>query len=100
MENFDLFMNYNGNQDEILENSYFDGSEKEKNWTDTLSNVTKQFKQITNFQTDEQIKAKREKELAEKGIKFKILGMNPFVAVAVSLLIVVGGSYAIVKIKS
>ena len=74
--------------------------EQKKSWTDTLDNLTKTFKDLTGYQTNEQAKAKREKEIAEKGTKYKVLGMNPFVAIAVSLVVIIGGSVAITKIKA
>jgi len=74
--------------------------EEKKSWTDTLDNLTKTFKDLTGYQTNEQVKAKREKELAERGVKYKVLGMNPFVAIAVSLVVIIGGSVAITKIKA
>ena len=74
--------------------------EQKKSWTDTLDNLTKTFKDLTGYQTNEQAKAKREKEIAERGIKYKVLGMNPFVAIAVSLVVIIGGSVAITKIKA
>lgn len=74
--------------------------EDKKSWIDTLNTLTGTFKEVTGYQTNEQVKAKREKELAEKGTKYKVFGMNPFVAVGVSLLVIIGGSYAITKIKA
>jgi hypothetical protein len=74
--------------------------EEKKSWTDTLDNLTKTFKDLTGYQTNEQAKAKREKEIAERGVKYKVLGMNPFVAIAVSLVVIIGGSVAITKIKA
>jgi hypothetical protein len=74
--------------------------EENKSWTDTLDNLTKTFKDLTGYQTNEQAQAKREKELAEKGTKYKVLGMNPFVAIALSFVVIIGGSYAITKIKA
>ena len=74
--------------------------EQKKSWTDTLDNLTKTFKDLTGYQTNEQAKAKREKEIAERGVKYKVLGMNPFVAIAVSLVVIIGGSVAITKIKA
>jgi hypothetical protein len=74
--------------------------ENKKSWTDTLDNLTKTFKDLTGYQTNEQAQAKREKELAEKGTRYKVLGMNPFVAIAVSLAVIIGGSIAITKIKA
>jgi hypothetical protein len=74
--------------------------EEKKSRTDTLDNLTKTFKDLTGYQTNEQAKAKREKEIAERGVKYKVLGMNPFVAIAVSLVVIIGGSVAITKIKA
>jgi hypothetical protein len=73
---------------------------EKKSWTDTLDNLTSTFKELTGYQTNEQAQAKREKELAEKGTKYKVLGMNPFVAIAISLAVIIGGSIAITKIKA
>ena len=120
MEDFDIQISMNGVENELNANlvgnnkkemfSRFEGeqddspkdvpTEKEKSWIDTLNSVTKTFKDVTGFQTNEQIQTKREKELAEKGTKYKVLGMNPFVAIGVSLLVIIGGSYAITKIKA
>jgi hypothetical protein len=78
-----------------------DVPEQEKtSWIDTLNNLTSTFKEVTGYQTNEQVQAKREKELAEKGVKYKVFGMNPFVAIAVSLVVIIGGSVAITKIKA
>jgi tRNA U34 2-thiouridine synthase MnmA/TrmU len=77
-----------------------DTEEDKKSWIDTLNTLTNTFKEVTGYQTNEQAKAKREKELAEKGTKYRVLGMNPFVAIAVSLVVIIGGSVAITKIKA
>ena len=74
--------------------------ENKKSWTDTLDNLTNTFKELTGYQTSEQAQAKKEKELAEKGTKYKVLGMNPFVAIAISLAVIIGGSIALTKIKA
>ena len=55
---------------------------------------------MTSYKTNEQIQAEREKELAEKGTKYKVLGMNPFIAIGVSLVVIIGGSIALTKIKA
>jgi hypothetical protein len=81
----------------------FDGEieqTQQKSWTDTLNKLTQDFKEITDFKTNEQIKEQKEREEAEKGTRYKILGMNPFVAVTLSFLVVIGGSYALTRIKS
>jgi hypothetical protein len=116
MKDFDIQISMNGFENEINSNvirenkienkSYFvdkkDSSKKEekKAWTDTLTSLTKQFKSLTGYQTNEQLQAKREKELAERGTKYKILGMNPFVAIGLSFVVIIGGSIAITKIKA
>jgi hypothetical protein len=74
--------------------------EEKKSWTDTLNNLTSTFKDLTSYQTNEQLQAKRERELAEKGTKYKVLGMNPFVAIGISLVVIIGGSIALTKIKA
>ena len=65
-----------------------------------MDSITKTFKDYTGYQTNAQVKANREKELAEKGTRYKVLGMNPFVAIAVSMVFIIGGSVAITKIKA
>jgi hypothetical protein len=117
MEEFDIQLSMNGTKNELTDNSVdlsynntkqdylnFEGEKedvktKEKSWTDTLNILTKDFKQITGFKTNEQLQKEKEKEIAEKGTKYKILGMNPFVAIALSLVVIIGGSMAITKIK-
>ena len=124
MEEFDIQINMNGVENELNSN-YIDMSrtesvnvspnknylgfegektdapiEEKKSWTDTLNTLTKTFKDVTGYQTNAQLQAKREKELAEKGKRYKVLGMNPFVAIAFSLVIIIGGSVAITKIKA
>lgn len=124
MEEFDIQISMNGVENELNSNyidmsraksvnespnkNYvgFEGKEtdapvdKKTSWTDTLNSLTKTFKDVTGYQTNAQVQAKKEKELAEKGTKYKVLGMNPFVAVAFSLVIIIGGSVAITKIKA
>jgi hypothetical protein len=115
MEEFDIQISMNGVENELNANlvrdkknnsSSFDGEEidtskeKTKSWTDTLNNLTSTFKDLTSYQTNEQLQAKRERELAEKGTKYKVLGMNPFVAIGLSLVVIIGGSIALTKIKA
>ena len=115
MEDFDIQISMNGVENELNANLYrhkkndsssFDGEEidstkeEKKSWTDTLNNLTNTFKELTSYKTNEQIQAEREKELAEKGTKYKVLGMNPFVAIGVSLVVIIGGSIALTKIKA
>jgi hypothetical protein len=75
-------------------------NEPKKSWVDTLNTLTQDFKEITDFKTNEQAQADKEQEIAEKGTKYTILGMNPFVAIGISFAIIIGGSYALTKIKA
>lgn len=113
MSEFDIQMSMNGVKSEInTKSSRFDGEVNdntqkndnskvdEKNWTNTLNTLTKQFKDITGYKTPEQLQAEREKEIAERGTKYKILGMNPFVAIGLSFGLIIVGSYFVVKIKA
>lgn len=100
MEQFDFELSLNGQNNEV-ENSSFEGESKEKkDWITTLNTITGGFKEITDYKTPEQIKAQRERELAEKGTKSKLLGMNPIVAIGLSFAVIIVGSIAMVKIKS
>ena len=117
MEEFDIQISMNGVKNELNSNFVddnqqvnryygFEGeptdvpTEPKKSWIDTLNTATNTFKELTGYQTNEQVQAQREKELAEKGKKYKVLGMNPFVAIAVSLVVIIGGSVALTKIKA
>ncbi len=70
-----------------------------KSWTDTLSNLTKKYKDLSGFKTNEQLIAEKEQERLEKGTKYKILGMNPFVAISLSFFVIIAGSVVITKLK-
>lgn len=74
--------------------------EPTKSWTDTLTNLTKKYKEISGFKTNEQLLVEREKERLEKGTKYRILGMNPFVAIGLSFVFIIGGSVVITKLKA
>lgn len=114
MKDFDIQISMNGIENELNENFVtnknkklaFDGEptdvpqENKKSWTDTLNTLTGQFKELSGYQTNEQAQAKLDKELAEKGVKYKVLGMNPFVAIGISLVFIIGGSIAVTKIKA
>ena len=80
-------------------NKLVENPDEEKTWIDSLNKFTTQFKQITDFKTEEQIRLEKEQELLQKGEKYTILGMNPLVAISFSFLIIIGCSIAIVKIK-
>jgi hypothetical protein len=117
MEEFDIQIDMNGVENELNSNlidvsqkvnryNEFEGEpndvpiEAKKSWTETLDNLTQKFKDLTSYKTNEQVQAEREKELAEKGEKYKVLGMNPIVAIALSFVIIIVGSVAITKIKA
>ena len=123
MDEFDIQMSMNGVKSEInTKSSRFDGevtdvapkddipkddipkddipNDNGKDWQDTLKDFTKQFKQLTGYKTPEQLRAEKEKEIAERGTKYKVLGMNPFVAIGLSFGLIIVGSYLVVKIKA
>jgi hypothetical protein len=112
MKEFDIQMSMNGVKSEInTQSSRFDGevidfknesdalNMEKKSWIDELNVLTEQFKGIVGSKTPERIQAEREKELSEKGTKYKILGLNPFVAIGLSFGFILVGSYFVVKIK-
>jgi len=112
MKEFDIQMSMNGVKSEInTQSSRFDGEVidfknesdasniDKKSWIDELNVLTEQFKGIVGTKTPEQLQAEREKELAEKGTKHKILGLNPFIAIGLSFGLILVGSYFVVKIK-
>lgn len=80
--------------DKLVENP-----DDNKSWIDSLNKFTSDFKKITDYKTAEQIRYEKEQELLQKGEKYKILGMNPLVAISFSFAIIIGCSIAIVKIK-
>jgi len=117
MGDFDIHLSMNGTQNELTDNyvdleynnqkqNYLnfdadneDVETKNKPFADTLNRLTKDFKQITGFKTNEQKQKEKEKQMAEKGTKVKILGMNPFVAISLAFVLIIGGSIAVAKIK-
>jgi gamma-glutamylcysteine synthetase len=101
MEDFDVQISLNGNTNEVFNNFVGEpDGESNKNWIDTLNQLTEGFKDATDFKTNEQTQKEREEELAQRGIKYKVLGMNPFVAIGVSLVLIIGGSYVLTRIKA
>ena len=115
MKDFDIQISMNGVENELNSNFIEENSvntisdsptkndipqEQKKSWIDTLDNVTKVFKDVTGYKTIKQQQEKNEKELAEKGKKYKVLGMNPFVAIGLSLVVIIGTSIAVTKIKA
>jgi hypothetical protein len=127
MENFDLDINNNGIRTEIgvpakiirmKINSNFEGEEtisdtsdksiekekvdkqpKEKAWYEKLSDVTKTFKGLTTYGANKQGYNITEKGVDPKGTRVKILGLDPFVFVAISLTLVIASGIAIVVIS-
>jgi hypothetical protein len=89
--NSDLFIN---------EVSQFKDEELGKTWIDTLNNLTTQFQNIKDKQLSESGRIKKEKEEAKNSKEYKLFGMNPLVVIAVSFSVILGGSIAIIKIKS
>ena len=95
MKEFDIKMSMNGYKNELDDNKFNDNSydqivnrknsknynhssfegepidEKKTSWTDTLTNLTNQFKEVTNYRTNEQIKEEKDKELKEKVVSIK-----------------------------
>jgi|LakMenEpi03Aug12_release.lakeMendotaPanAssembly.Ray.scaffolds.fasta_scaffold1046602_1 hypothetical protein len=121
MQDFDIHFSMNGMESELSQfkdvqsqlfiepQNSFDGNEtisvnnvnvKDKNWVDTLNQFTQEFKNLSDFKTNEQIRAEKQQELAEKGTKYKVLGMNPFVAIGLSFAVIIGGSIVLTKIKA
>lgn len=96
MKDFDLNISTDNIQNEI---DSIDTKDINKNWIDTLNVLTKEFKKISAYKTPEQIKSEKQKELAEKGKKYKILGMNPLVAIGLSFAVIISGSVILYKIK-
>lgn len=116
MKEFDIEMNMNGVENELNSNfvdfsqqgkmyNGFEGEssdvdvEQKKSWTEKLDNLTNVIRDSTSYLSNQQSQLEIEEELAEKGKKYKILGMNPMVAIAVSFVIIIGGSIALTKIK-
>jgi hypothetical protein len=113
MKEFDIEMNMNGVKNELNSNfvdlsqqvniyNKFEGEptdvEQKKSWTEKLDNITQVVRDTTNYLTNQQVEV--DEELANKGKKHRILGMNPIVAIAISFVIIIGGSVAIAKIKA
>ena len=109
MEDFDIQISMNGVNNELNSNFIEENpvmtkndipQEDGKSWIDTLNNVTEVLKDVTGYKTIKEQQAKNEKELAERGGKYKVLGMNPFVAIGISLFVIIGTSIAVTKIKA
>ena len=85
--------------DEEVEKSKVDKKPKEKAWYEKLSDITKTFKGLTTYGANKQGYNITEEGLDPKGTRVKILGLDPFVFVAVSLTLVIASSIAIVVIS-
>ena len=117
MENFDLDINFNGIESDI---QYFnadgDGKETPENMelketkpkttprkkselATQIDKYTNLFKGLSGYETPAQRQARLEKEKAEEGKRKTILGMNPFVAIGISLALVIGGTIVVIKLK-
>jgi hypothetical protein len=116
MENFDLDINFNGIESDIQYlNADGDGKEtpetteskeskepkkpKKSELATQIDKYTNLFKGLSGYETPAQRQARLEKEKAEEGKRKTILGMNPFVAIGISLILVVGGTIAVIKLK-
>jgi len=117
MENFDLDINFNGIESDIQYlNADGDGKETPEN-TETketepkttpqkkselatqIDKYTNLFKDLSGYETPADRQARLNKEKAEEGKRTTIFGLNPFVAIGISLALVVGGTIAIIKLK-
>ena len=119
MEDFDIDINFNGVENDLL---YLNANgdtetenkpvteekptEKEKktttkkpNWTTQLDKYTNLFKGLSSYETPAQRKARLEKEKQEQGKRTTILGLNPLVAIGISFVVIIGGVVAVVKLK-
>jgi len=117
MKDFDIQLSMSGTNNEISNDifnqietdllginpnediSSFEASEDKKSWIDSLNKATSEFKKVIDYKTPQQIKDEREKEMSERGTKYKVLGMNPFVAIGLSFAVIIGISITITKIK-
>jgi hypothetical protein len=116
MKDFDLDVNFNGDEsdiiylnadgdepitadpktDEKLDNK---GNQKKSELASQIDKYTNLFKGITSYETPADRKARLEKEKLEQGKQTTILGMNPFVAIGVSLVIIIAGVITVIKLK-
>lgn len=119
MENFDLDINFNGIESDIQYlNADGDGKEtpetteskeskeskepkkpKKSELATQIDKYTNLFKGLSGYETPADRQARLEKEKAEVGKRKTIFGMNPFVAIGISLALVVGGTIAVIKLK-
>lgn len=114
MENFDLDINFNGIESDIqylnangdtkstpesTESKEPTKKPKKSELATQIDKYTNLFKGLSGYETPADRQVRLEKEKAEEGKRKTILGMNPFVAIGISLTLVVVGTIAIIKLK-
>jgi hypothetical protein len=126
MENFDIDINFNGVQNDLLYLNANGDTEtetkpiaeekkpiveeklietktkkttKKPNWAKELDKYTNLFKGLSSYETPAQRNQRLEKETQEKGKKTTILGLHPLVAIGISFAVIIGGVVAVVKLK-
>jgi len=126
MENFDIDINFNGVQNDLLYLNANGDTEtetkpvaeekkpiaeeklsetqtkkntKKPNWAKELDKYTNLFKGLSSYETPAQRNQRLEKESQEKGKKTTILGLHPLVAIGISFVVIIGGVVAVVKLK-
>jgi len=126
MENFDIDINFNGVQNDLLYLNANGDTEtetkpvaeekkpiaeeklsetqtkkntKKPNWAKELDKYTNLFKGLSSYETPAQRNQRLEKERQEKGKKTTIFGLNPIVAIGISFAVIIGGVVAVVKLK-
>jgi hypothetical protein len=126
MENFDIDINFNGVQNDLLYLNANGDTEtetkpvaeekkpiaeeklsetqtkkttKKPNWAKELDKYTNLFKGLSSYETPAQRNQRLEKETQEKGKKTTILGLHPILAIGISFAVIIGGVVAVVKLK-
>lgn len=119
MEDFDIDINFNGVENDLLYLNANGDTEtenkpvteektteketktttKKPNWTTQLDKYTNLFKGLSSYETPAQRQARLEKEKQEQGKRTTIFGLNPLVAIGISFVVIIGGVVAVVKLK-
>ena len=114
MENFDIDINFNGTASDIQylntngddkktpENTDLKEEKPKPKKTEVANKIDKYtnlFKELTGYETPAEREQRIEKEKSEVGQRKTILGLNPFVAIGLSLALVVVGTVVVVKLK-
>jgi hypothetical protein len=111
MKDFDLDVNFNGDESDIIylnaegDEPKIDATSnkqseiKKSELATQIDKYTNLFKQITSYETPAQRKARLEKEKLEQGKQTTIFGMNPFVAIGVSVVVIIEGIITVIKLK-